>query len=122
MILIDTSVWIRHFRIRDLNVQRKLLAFEVVTHPFIIGELAVGALHPRSDVLRMLRGLPQSTTAHDREVLALIEARQLSGTGIGYADAHLMASLLLSPGHVLWTHDRRFAVAAATCGLGLYSP
>lgn len=122
MILIDTSVWIGHFRSNNPDVQKRLLGFEIVTHPFVIGELAVGALHPRSDVLRMMQGLPQLTKAHDPEVLAMVEARRLSGLGIGYTDAHLIASLLLSPDAVLWTFDRRFAVAASSCGIGLYPP
>ena len=117
MILIAPSVRIRLFRISKRVVQRKLPAFAGVTDPFMIG-----ALQPRSEVLTMVQGLPQSLTAHDREVIALIEARNMARSGSEHVDVHRMASRLLSPGHVAWIHHRRLAVAAASCGLGLLSP
>lgn len=115
MILVDTSVWIDHFRSGDDRLVRHLNDGDVLTHPCVIGELALGRLARRDDVLGLLHNLPQATVASDDEVLAFIEGRGLFGLGIGYVDAHLLAATVLSSDARLWTRDKRLAAAAARC-------
>lgn len=117
MILVDTSIWARHLRKAEPALNQALLGFQVVTHDFVIGELALGALNPRAALIDFLSSLPRLVKAHESEVLNMIEARQLSGSGVGYVDAHLMASLLLSPGVRLWSADRRLVETASRRGI-----
>jgi predicted nucleic acid-binding protein len=109
VILVDTSVWVDHFRRANPVLAGLLDNDDVLTHPLIIGELAVGNLNPRTAVLHALQHLPQAHCAYDQEVLRLIEQDRLFGLGIGYIDAHLLASVRLTPGTSLWTHDKRLA-------------
>jgi hypothetical protein len=92
---------------------------EVITHPFIIGELACGNLKNRDEILRLLAALPSVTVATDEETLLLIERERLMGKGIGYIDVHLLASAALTPGARIWTRDRRFAAVVRELGLEL---
>ena len=117
MILVDTSVWIDHLRVRDDDLTRLLSLGQVLGHPFVLGELALGNLANRDTVLGALRGLPQAQVATDQEVQQLITVTKLFGTGIGYIDAHLLASARLSVGSVLWTRDKRLSAASADLGL-----
>jgi predicted nucleic acid-binding protein len=107
MILVDTSVWVDHFRNGNKRLSHLLLDQQVVTHPMIIGELACGTLRNRSEILQLLDNLPKAAQATHAEVLHMIEERKLMRRGIGYADAHLLASTLLTPGTQLWTLDRK---------------
>ena len=118
MILVDTSVWIDHFRQRDQLLVELLERADVLGHAFVRGEVACGNLRHRADILTMLADLPQAVTATDAEVLEGIERRRLMGRGIGYIDAHLLASTLLTPGARLWTRDLRLADAARALGVG----
>ena len=106
MILVDTSVWVDHLRSGDKPLVAKLLGGEVATHNFVIGELALGGLRKRGGVLGLLRALPRLSPATDDEVLYFIEQRDLSGRGIGYVDAHLLAAVAMH-GASLWTRDKR---------------
>ncbi len=117
MILVDTSVWIEHLRLASAILAELLEAGEVLGHPFVLGELALGNLRQRNDVLRMLRKLPQATSASHGEVLQLINREVLFGRGIGYVDAHLLAATRLTVGSKLWTRDRRLHAVAAQLGL-----
>lgn len=116
MILVDTSVWVDHLRIGDPELAALLQDGRVLVHPWVVGELALGQLWGRSEVLGLLQNLPHATVATDLEVLNLIEARHLFGLGIGYVDAHLLAATLLT-GAGLWTRDKRLAAAASRLGL-----
>ena len=116
MILVDTSVWVEHLRRGLPRLATLLQDGKVLIHPWVIGELACGNLRNRSQVLELLRGLPAATVASDREVLLLIERDRLMGRGIGYVDAHLLASARLSHRR-LWTQDRRLAAVAEEQGL-----
>jgi len=107
MILADTSIWIDHFRHDDPILARLLRERQILAHPFVIGELALGNLRQRNDILGALRDLPQSLVASDEEVQAFIDRHALFGMGIGYVDVHLLAGTLLSPGARLWTRDKR---------------
>lgn len=118
MILVDTSIWIDHLRTGDRALVALLHDGKVLAHPWVIGELALGRLARRDEVRRLLEHLPQATVATDVEVRTLTDHRQLSGSGIGYVDAHLLAATLLTPGARLWTRDRRLAAVAGRHGLG----
>lgn len=117
MTLVDTSVWIDHMRLSDLTLVRLLDRREVLAHPFVIGELALGSLRQRDAILDALRGLPSALVATDTEVQAYIDRHALFGLGIGYVDAHLLAGTALTRGARLWTRDRRLAAAAARAGV-----
>lgn len=116
MILVDTSVWVEHLRHGLPRLATLLHDGEVMIHPWVIGELACGNLRHRQQVLDLLQGLPAATVASDAEVLLLIERDRLMGRGIGYVDAHLLASARLSHCQ-LWTQDRRLAAVAEAQGL-----
>lgn len=111
MILVDTSVWVTHLRKGSPCLKKLLEDVEVASHPMVIGELACGSLRNRSEILSMLETLPQVTVADHLEVLRFIEKKHLMGTGIGYVDAHLLASVVLSD-DLLWTEDNHLKKAA----------
>ena len=106
MLLVDTSVWVRHLREGDPALEKLLNNGEVMCHPYIVGELACGNLKNRNEVLLLLQLLPPATLAHHEEVLQFIEENQLMGKGLGYIDVHLSASAVLT-GVQMWTYDRR---------------
>ena len=112
MILADTSLWIDHLRHGDAALIAWLEAGEVLMHPFVLGELAMGNLKDRERLLRDLAGLPQAVSARSEEVLALIGRESLHGLGLGYVDAALLAAVRLTPGASLRTRDRRLQAAA----------
>ena len=112
MILVDTSVWIDHFRARDAALVSLLEERSALIHPFVLGEIALGALRQRAIVLANLGRLPAAVTASDPEVFSFIDRHRLFGSGIGYVDAHLLASVRLSAGAKLWTRDGRLAGVA----------
>ena len=105
MILADSSLWIDHLRRGNALLVNALREGSIVVHPFVIGELACGTLRRRSDLLEDLGRMPQIAAAEHEEVMALVEGRQLAGTGIGWTDAHLMAAALIAR-VALWTLDR----------------
>lgn len=117
MILVDTSVWVAHLRAGEPDLAARLEAGEVLSHPFVIGELAMGNLRDRAGLLAPLRNLPAAEIATDAEVQAFIDREALHGLGIGYVDAHLLASVRLTPDARLWTLDRRLAEVAARLGV-----
>ena len=117
MILVDTSVWIDHFRQVDHDLVEVLNACGALGHPFVTGELALGNLRNREEILDALQSLPQAAVATEDEVLLFIKRNALSGLGIGYVDAHLLASVRLVPGSTLWTRDKRLSAAAERLGL-----
>lgn len=120
MILVDSSVWIDHLRSSDAVLSDLLNRAQVLAHPFVIGELALGSLCQRTTIIDALQDLPKAVIADDGEVLAFIERQSLYARGIGYIDAHLLASVRLTPDASLWTRDRRLNEIATV--LGLASP
>ena len=117
MILVDTSIWIDHLRARDERLVNLLTGGTVLSHPFVIGEIALGGLRNPSRVLKELQRLPVASVATDQEVLRLIRDRALGGRGIGYVDAHLLAAVRLSAGATLWTRDKRLLNVARELSL-----
>ncbi len=112
MILVDTSVWVDHLRRGDASLSALLLDAGVLTHPFVVGEIACGHLCKRQEILSLLDALPIVPVASDAEVRYFIEENALMGRGIGYIDAHLLASTALSGSTRIWTRDRRLAAVA----------
>jgi predicted nucleic acid-binding protein len=119
MILVDTSVWVAHFRAANPALSEVLGGALVLTHGFVIGELACGNLRNRTRILADLNALPLAVSATHEEVLRLIEQRELWGRGIGWIDSHLLASALLSNCR-LWTLDRQLHHAAGGAGVKVY--
>lgn len=117
MILVDTSVWVDHLRQGEPKLIQALERHQVLGSDWVVGEMACGNLRNRSEVLGLLQSLPKAVKANDAEVLALIERRRLMGRGIGWVDAHLVASALLSEVQ-LWTRDRRLQAVATDLALG----
>jgi predicted nucleic acid-binding protein len=117
LLLVDSNVWIGHLRSRDAVLEQALLEERVLGHAFVTGEVAIGSLHDRDTVVALLAELPQADKADDDEVLELVERRQLFGTGLGWVDCHLLASVLLTPEARLWTRDRRLRETAERLGV-----
>lgn len=115
-VLVDTSLWVNHLRLRRGDLSEALDAGNVVCHPFVIGELACGHLRPRGEILSLLAALEQVPCAEPEEVLGLVERRRLYGSGLGWIDVNLLASALLARVS-LWTLDRRLADCARRLGI-----
>lgn len=116
MILVDTSVWVDHLRSGNRTLTAALEQEQVLVHPFVIGELACGAIRNREEILSHLQTLPSARFADDQEVLEFVERRRLFGRGIGWIDAHLLASAMLTDARLL-TLDRDLARLAARLGV-----
>ena len=117
MVLVDTSVWIDHFRRANACLVSLLESGEVAVHPFVVGEIACGNISNRKEIIPLLDSLPPVGKAGDAEVLLFIERHRLMGRGIGLVDAHLLASCFLE-GCRLWTKDKRLSGAATALGAG----
>lgn len=117
MILVDTSVWIDHFRAAEPQLGNLLANNQVLAHPYVIGEIALGSVAKRADVLRHLTNLPAATTASHPEVMTFIDRHRLANTGVGYVDACVLAAAALTPGAALWSRDKNLRAAATRCGL-----
>ncbi len=122
MILIDTSVWIDHLRSGDWALMQLLNKGQVLTHPFVIGELALGNLRQRQVIRDTLVDLPRASVASDDEVLGFIGQGELFESGIGYIDAHLLAATRLTADATLWTRDKHLRAAAHRLGLAAKPP
>jgi predicted nucleic acid-binding protein len=117
LILADTSVWIDHLRSGDQEMRRQLEQGQIVIHPFITAELALGSLRERAKTLALLDLLPQVRVAQTSELRVMIEARRLYNLGVGLTDAHLIASAFIDSPTLLWTRDKRLRKAAETLGI-----
>ena len=116
MILVDTSVWVDHLRRGDARLVDLLERSVVVMHPFVVGEIACGSLHDRVSILELLQDLPAAAVAEGDEVLRFIERHALHGKGVGYVDAHLLASVALTEAVKIWTRDKKLRLVAAMLG------
>lgn len=120
MILADTSIWIDHFRHSDAELHRIIEEDRLLCHPAIIGELALGSLRDRHNVITFLAAQRSTIVATHEEVMTMIEQQGVFSMGIGYTDAHLLASVLLDKRTVLWTRDKRLQTAAGKAGASLH--
>ena len=100
-----------HLRRGSRHLERLLLDAQVVCHPFVVGELACGKIENRDEILSLLRALPMAPTVTLEELLFFIERHELMSKGIGFVDAHLLASAQLA-GVSLWTSDKALRSAA----------
>jgi predicted nucleic acid-binding protein len=119
LILADTSIWVDHLRAGNKELGRRLSQGDIVIHPLIVAELALGSLKGRTKTLALLDFLPQVRVAQLSEVRLMTEARRLYSLGIGLTDAHLIASVCLNSSVLLWTRDKRLRKAAE--GLGIHA-
>lgn len=122
MILADTSIWIDHFRHVDAELSRIIEDDRLLCHPCVIGELALGSLRDRGSVLAFLTAQRATVVATHDEVMTMIDRHEIFSMGIGYTDAHLVASVLLDKRGALWTRDKRLRAAAERAGASLHVP
>jgi len=122
VIVVDANVWIDHLRGRDDPLLDELLLNEqAAMHPHVLGEIALGIFRNRDHVVARFGRLPVPTVAREEYVRFMIDEHQLWGTGIGYSDAHLLASARISPDGYLWTRDKRLHGQAERLGVA-YAP
>jgi predicted nucleic acid-binding protein len=117
VILADTSVWIGHFRSVDDKMLSLIKLRMILCHPYVIGEIILGSLSNRDEILSNLQDFPQAPVAQTEDVLQLIATHKLFGRGIGYVDTHLLASALLQPGTQLWSRDKKLKAVAGALGV-----
>jgi predicted nucleic acid-binding protein len=120
VILVDTSVWIDHFRHDDAELRKIITDDRLLCHPFVVGELALGSLRERDAVIAFLAAQREATIATHAEVMTVIDRYSIFSMGIGYTDSHLLTSTLLDRRASLWTRDKRLAAAAQKVGAALY--
>jgi predicted nucleic acid-binding protein len=118
VILVDTSIWVDHLRDGDADLVALLMSNQVLVHGMVIGEIALGQLKQRKMILDLLLDLPTSKMAQDFEVLEAIDRHEISGTGIGYVDVHLLTSAMLSNAKI-WTRDKKLLAVARKLGLAM---
>lgn len=116
-VLVDTSVWVDHFRSRNEELAKLLMQDAVLIHPWVLGELACGTPPSRVQTLADLATLQSGKVATVDEVMAFVESERLYGHGCGLMDLGLLASVLITPGARLWTLDRRLAGLAERLGV-----
>lgn len=116
MILVDTSVWVDHFRRNNPTLQAILLDGKAACHQLIIGELVCGNFKNRTEIIELLQSLPQVPQVSFDEYLYFVEKRNLFGKGIGYVDIHLLASAVISQTKI-WTLDKRLQNQAVSLSM-----
>ena len=117
MILADTSIWVDFLRSRNPEMEERLNRGQIVMHPFIVAEIALGSLHNRRKRLDEMESLLEVKVAQLQEVRHMIEAHSLYSKGIGLTDAHLIASCLMTPGTQLWARDGNMETVAKALGI-----
>ncbi len=120
MILIDTSIWIDHFRQANAQLAMRASLAELMQHPFVTGELIVGNLNPWRATVELLRNLPAAEVMTDGDIFDFVEENALMGTGIGFVDVHLLGSCSLGR-HSLWTRNKRLHAQAGRIGIATLS-
>jgi predicted nucleic acid-binding protein len=116
-VLADTSIWIDHFRRSNVQLAQFLDRGDIVMHPFVIGELALGKVANIAEMIDFFNLLPKTIVASAAEILGFISKRKLSGSGIGYVDVHLLAAAALMPETLVWTRDKKLRAAAQALSL-----
>ncbi len=121
-ILPDSSIWIDHLRKGEPALERLLKGGEVLSHPLVTGELAVGSIQNRIVILRAIGRLPEVILARHDEVMGFIEVHKLFGRGVGFIDLHLLLSVRLTPEALLWTRDKRLHEIAGEMSIAFDEP
>ncbi len=120
-IIADSSIWIDHINKGDAELAGLLKRGRILLHPMVIGEVALGSITQRQVILEQLQALPQALPASHAEVMAMIEWLDLFSSGIGYVDAHLLASARQVGSGRIWTRDKRLHAQAERLGVA-YAP
>jgi predicted nucleic acid-binding protein len=118
LIVIDTSIWVDHFSTGVGGLETLVSFGQVLNHPFVTGELAVGDPRDWGRFGRLLRALPVAQIASETEFLDFVASENLAAKGLGFVDVHLLASCRLRPGTRLWSRDKRLARFADALGFG----
>ena len=111
LVLVDTSIWVTHFREGQKHLTQLLEQSQVASHPYIIGELACGILKNGGEIIPLLEALPIVDVLEHMEIMEFIESRKLMSMEIGYIDIHMLGSSLLS-NTPLWSYDKSLIKAA----------
>ena len=120
-VLVDTSVWVEHFRFGHSHLAHLLAQDQVLMHPMVLGEIACGTPPERRLTLKNLSLLRQMQVATVDETLRFVETEQLYGQGCGLVDMLLLASMIITPGAQLWSLDKRLSALADRFGV-IYQP
>jgi hypothetical protein len=115
-VVVDTCIWVKHFRVRNSMLESLLENGEVLSHPLVVGELSMGCLKDRQQTLWSLSRLGRPPLATEAETMQMVEARRLWGRGIQWNDAQILASVVIG-GVKLWTGDLRLADIATEMGV-----
>ncbi len=107
-VLVDTSVWVAHFKQHNAHLAALLEYGRVICHDYVVAEVACGTPPDRHNLVDLLGELASAPIATQEELLALIEQRRLYGRGCGFVDLSLLAAALLQEGTTIWTMDKRF--------------
>jgi len=119
-VLVDTSVWVNHFRELNQGLIDLLDCDAVLIHPMVVAELACGTPPSRTGTLSSLAALQQSQQASLSEVMDFVEREKIYGQGCGIVDMILLASTLITPGAMLWTLDKRLSSLSEKFGVMYY--
>lgn len=111
-VLVDSSVWVGHFKQRNEHLVTLLENDRVVCHPYVVAEVACGTPPSRKVIISMLGELESTPVATQEELLAMLDTRQLYGRGCGFVDINLLASALLLGNALIWTFDKRLELMA----------
>jgi predicted nucleic acid-binding protein len=115
MVIVDTSVWVDHFRSGDQRLAGLLDEGQVLAHSWVVGELTLGGLSETAT--RLLGGLPKAVVARDHELMRSIRSNGLANSGVGLVDAQLVTATLLTGEARLWTRERRLTAVAERLGI-----
>jgi predicted nucleic acid-binding protein len=122
LVLLDSSIWIDHLREPDTLLSALLQRAELLMHPLVLGEIAMGNMKGRASRMEFLSSLPPADIAENADVVELVHQQHLYGTGLGFVDAHLLASARLMPQTFLWTRDKRLLAAARRLSVAFEEP
>lgn len=111
-VLVDSSVWVGHFKLRNDHLVVLLEDGAVICHPYVVAEVACGTPPSRKAIIGMLAALESAPVATQDELLAMMDTRQIYGRGCGFVDMSLLAGALLSEKTLIWTMDKKFELLA----------
>jgi predicted nucleic acid-binding protein len=117
MIVVDSSIWLDHLHAGVPRLGELLLREQALMHPHVLGEIALGSIRNRDTIIDRFLQLPVPYVAEEGHMLHLIDVENLFASGIGYTDAHLLASALLTAGGKLWTRDKKLHAQAERLGV-----
>ena len=117
--MVDTSVWIRFLANRPpyaVELDRLLAKEEAAAHDLVFGELLIGDSAGRTQLLNSYDLIYRVPPVGHADVATFVRSHKLHGRGIGWIDAHLLASAIVA-GTALWTADEHLAKLASELGI-----